>query len=403
MSAAGFLQVHTLTGYSAALLNRDDIGRAKRLPFGGCDRIRVSSQCLKRHWREASGEWTLQDLGAGKSIRSRRVFSDVIPERLLKQGLAAARIVDVLTPIRAAVLGESEKTRQAKKRNGEGEQGEPGPGQDGAADASAKVFEPLRTDQVIVMGEPEISFLTRLAGQLVRDDAAATGKAVAAYFKDKKGRDNLKAVGAGIDAAIFGRMVTSDLMARSDAAVHVAHSFTVHREEAEPDYFSALDDLVTAEGELGSGHINTSELTSGLFYSYVVIDLRQLVSNLAGDRTLAAEVLRRVVHLIATVSPGAKLGATAPYACAELVLAEAGVRQPRTLANAFMKPVASNDAKELAASAIGEYLGRYDGMYGTHEERRVATMIDPVPDHAGEQVSLDALADWAAGQVGEAA
>ena len=47
-----FLQLHTLTGYSATLLNRDDVGRAKRLPFGGYDRIRVSSQCLKRHWRE---------------------------------------------------------------------------------------------------------------------------------------------------------------------------------------------------------------------------------------------------------------------------------------------------------------------------------------------------------------
>ena len=53
---ARFLQLHTLTGYSATLLNRDDIGRAKRLPFGGSDRIRVSSQCLKRHWREAAGE-----------------------------------------------------------------------------------------------------------------------------------------------------------------------------------------------------------------------------------------------------------------------------------------------------------------------------------------------------------
>ena len=312
---ARFLQLHTLTGYAATLLNRDDIGRAKRLPFGGSDRIRVSSQCLKRHWREATGEWSLQDLGRGKSTRSRRVFSDVIAGRLkTERGLSDDQIVNVLTPIRAAVLGESIKARQARK--------------DKSTTEGADPLASLHTDQVIVLGEPEIAFLTEIATELVRHDADATANAVEAYFKDKETKANLKALamGAGLDAAIFGRMVTSDLMARTDSAVHVAHSFTVHAEETEPDYFSALDDLVAAEGALGSGHINTSELTSGLFYAYVVVDLRQLVSNLSGDRALAAKVLQRLVHLIATVSPGAKRGATAPYACAELMLAEAGAR-----------------------------------------------------------------------------
>ena len=388
---ARFLQLHTLTGYSATLLNRDDIGRAKRLPFGGSDRIRVSSQCLKRHWREAAGEWSLQDLGSGKSTRSRRVFSDVIAVRLKEERrLSDDQIVNVLTPIRAAVLGESIKARQARK--------------DKQATEGADPLASLHTDQVIVLGEPEIAFLTEIATEFVQNDAEATAKAVEAYFKDKEKKANLKAlaIGAGLDAAIFGRMVTSDLMARTDSAVHVAHSFTVHAEETEPDYFSALDDLVAAEGELGSGHINTSELTSGLFYAYVVVDLRQLVSNLSDDRTLAMEVIRRLVHLIATVSPGAKRGATAPYACAELVLTEAGNRQPRTLANAFMNPVPKKGAKEQASAAIGEYLGRYDTMYGTHESRRIATMIEPAPDHAGERATMDAVARWAANKVQEA-
>ena len=388
---ARFLQLHTLTGYSATLLNRDDVGRAKRLPFGGHDRIRVSSQCLKRHWREASGEWSLRDLGGGKSIRSRRVFSDMIAGRLKERELSEGQIVNVLTPIRSVVLGESIKARQARKEK----QAEDGAGPLGT----------LHTDQVIVLGPREIDFLTDLAVELAQDDADATAKEVEKYFKDKHKRDNLKALagGSGLDAAIFGRMVTSDLLARADAAVHVAHSFTVHAEEAESDYFSALDDLVAAAGELGSGHINTSELTSGLFYAYVVVDLGQLNSNLSGDRALAATVVSRLVRLIATVSPGAKLGATAPYACAELVLAEAGTRQPRTLANAFMNPVPKKCAKREAAIAVEDYLGRYDGMYGAHEERRIATMIEPAPERAGEPVTLDALAEWAADQAKAAA
>jgi len=37
-----FLQIHTLTPYTAALLNRDDAGLAKRLPYGGVMRTRIS-------------------------------------------------------------------------------------------------------------------------------------------------------------------------------------------------------------------------------------------------------------------------------------------------------------------------------------------------------------------------
>ncbi len=53
MTTPRFLQVHTLHSYAAALLNRDDSGLAKRIRFGGVSRTRISSQCLKRHWRHA--------------------------------------------------------------------------------------------------------------------------------------------------------------------------------------------------------------------------------------------------------------------------------------------------------------------------------------------------------------
>lgn len=385
-----FLQLHTLVGYAATLLNRDDMGKAKRLPFGGSTRTRVSSQCLKRHWREAAGEWSLGDLGTGRSVRSRRVFSQVIADRLETQGKSIGQILDVLVPIRSAVLGESVKARKARKAAEE------------SAEDRERALASLETSQVIVLGKPEIEFLEKRAAELSRDDSAATAKAVNAYFKDKAHRKNFRALtqGAGLDAALFGRMVTSDLMARLDAAVHVSHAFTVHAEEAEADYFSALDDLRSEAGELGAGHINLSELTSGLFYSYVVVDLRQLTMNLSGDATVAKAVLERLPRLIATVSPGAKRGSTAPYACAEFVLAEVGSRQPRTLANAFMKPVRTDPGvKQDAVRALGDYLAAYDAMYGPHEERRVATMIEPVPSVAGTRGSLAELADWAATHV----
>src|SRR5208282_6651277 len=48
-----FIQIHWLASYPGTLLNRDDSGLAKALPFGGVMRTRISSQCLKRTWRKA--------------------------------------------------------------------------------------------------------------------------------------------------------------------------------------------------------------------------------------------------------------------------------------------------------------------------------------------------------------
>ncbi|PIK71838.1 type I-E CRISPR-associated protein Cas7/Cse4/CasC, partial [Methylobacterium frigidaeris] len=46
-----FVQLHLLTAYPPANLNRDDTGRPKTARLGNVDRLRVSSQALKRAWR----------------------------------------------------------------------------------------------------------------------------------------------------------------------------------------------------------------------------------------------------------------------------------------------------------------------------------------------------------------
>jgi CRISPR system Cascade subunit CasC len=142
------------------------------------------------------------------------------------------------------------------------------------------------------------------------------------------------------------------------------------------------------------------ELTAGLFYGYVVVDVPALVSNLEGcpaedwtnaDRALAGKVVHNLVNLIATVTPGAKRGSTAPYSYADLTLIEAGARQPRSLANAYRK--ATTAQTEDAAQRLAEYLGKLDDNYGAHEARRVTS----VDDHSlpkATRLSLDDLAAW---------
>ena len=200
-------------------------------------------------------------------------------------------------------------------------------------------------------------------------------------------------------------MVTSDPGANIDAAVHVAHAFTVHREESESDYFSVVDDLQREDEDAGAAHIGDMELTAGLFYGYVVVDVSGLVSNLEGcpaeewdgaDRELAGQVVHNLLHLIATVSPGAKLGSTAPYSCADLMLVEAGSRQPRTLANAFRKRVDAQVA--AAAGALSAHLEKLDQCYGGKEIRRFMSVEDcDIPK--AERLCLDDLANWTADAV----
>ena len=71
MTLPRFLQIHTLHNYPAALLNRDDAGLAKRLPYGDAIRTRISSQCLKRHWRVADDAFALKNLDVPMAVRSR--------------------------------------------------------------------------------------------------------------------------------------------------------------------------------------------------------------------------------------------------------------------------------------------------------------------------------------------
>ena len=199
---------------------------------------------------------------------------------------------------------------------------------------------------------------------------------------------------------MFGRFVSGDREARVGAAVHVAHAFTVHEQASEPDYFTAVDDLPDEDQGAGAGHLNTAELTSGVYYGYVVVDAPLLVSNLEGcdrksweqaDRTLAARAVEHLLHLIAKVTPGAKLGSTAPYTYASLVLVEAGDEQPRTLANAFLDPVRGSPLDARAAAALVRHLEAIDGMYGASGRRWLATRHDGIAVSGAEAVSFPEL------------
>ncbi len=385
MTTSRFLQIHTLHSYPAALLNRDDSGLAKRMPFGGAVRTRISSQCLKRHWRVARDEFAIHSIaGATAALRSRNIVERRVfdPMRGI-DGVAEDVLTAVENAFNVGVYGSSGTTETGR--------------------------------QPLLLGLPEVEYLQQKAADICAehpDDAKAAGDAAVLLFNNRRGEGNNFAafrdaarLPGGLEGALFGRMVTSDPGANIEAAIHVAHAFTVHAEESESDYFSVVDDLQREDEDAGAAHIGDMELTAGLFYGYVVVDVPGLVSNLEGcdagewenaDRDLAGNVIQNLIHLIATVSPGAKLGSTAPYGFADLMLIEAGNRQPRSLANAYREPARARI--EAATEKLAGHLGKLDKAYGGREARRFMSVEDCEIPRA-ESLCLDDLATWAAGAV----
>lgn len=388
-----FIQIHTLHTYPAALINRDDAGLAKRLPLGNAMRTRISSQCLKRHWRIADDLFALSELAVPMAIRSRGTL-ELIRKRIVDGGVAE-------TLAQAAVEA---------LRNG------------GLVDKAGKEMkgdDALKTGQAVLMGKSEIDYLVHRCVELAQanGDDSALRAAVTKMLKDEK--KNIEAIkhGSGLESALFGRMVTSDVLASRDAAVYVAHAFTVHEAQVENDYFTVVDDLLQESGELGSAGIFDTELTSGLYYGYVVVDVRQLVENLEGiaakncfadtttaeHRALAGQVVEHLLHLIATVSPGAKRGSTAPFDWAKLMLVEAGDWQPRSLAGAFhdAMPLSTKDGKSIRERAVAYLSGeitKIDEAYGAPSARRVMA-LDPIEIPHAERLNLNDLATWASGTI----
>ena len=110
MVTSRFLQIHTLHSYPAALLNRDDSGLAKRMPFGDAVRTRISSQCLKRHWRSTQDEFALAAISPD-AIRSRNVVDRQIIEPMEKAGEVSAEVL-----ARCKMLSTSVCTAAAARR-----------------------------------------------------------------------------------------------------------------------------------------------------------------------------------------------------------------------------------------------------------------------------------------------
>lgn len=143
-----------------------------------------------------------------------------------------------------------------------------------------------------------------------------------------------------VDIALYGIMLASgDLNSRTDGALSVAQSVTVHPVQLEIDFWTAMGDFAS-ETHQGSENMGTSIFSHGVFYSSQTIDLRQLKKNLPdfGEDEIV-EAVKMVIRNFASYKPAAKKTNSAPFAEPALVLATISDKQVNHSAEFYSHPV----------------------------------------------------------------
>ncbi|EHA15225.1 type I-E CRISPR-associated protein Cas7/Cse4/CasC [Halomonas sp. HAL1] len=332
-----FIQLHLLTSYPPANLNRDDLGRPKTALMGGAKRLRVSSQSLKRTWRtSALFEEALAGHVGTRTKRLGKEAYDQLVEKGVDQkmaGTCAEKIAGVFGKLRKVEKGE------------------------------AKEFE---IEQLVHVGLEERQAISELVETLVAE-------------KREPNDDELKLLRhkpAAADVALFGRMLAAVPEYNVDAACQVAHAITVHAAEVEDDYFTAVDDLNSGDKDRGAAHIGESGFGAGLFYLYICIDRQQLVENLQGNRELADQAIAALVEAAAKTSPKGKQNSFGSRAHASYVLAEKGNQQPRSLSTAYLRPIVGQDQALDAIKRIEEQANAFDSAYDAGADSRFVTSAE---------------------------
>lgn len=346
-----FLSIHQLIHYPGGKpLNAGEDGLPKTLTLAGTERTRISSQTAKRALRTARMERTREDgqtepdsladlgkrIGVKPSIRTRRII-----EHALRPGFEKARIPNA--PTWAASIARSFGGAETED-----------------TDTAA---------QPIVLGHGDMARLADVVQTLIRQkispEAAVTERndRVTLHAELRKALKELRpqTQDAGLDGALFGRMATSELIERADAAVKVGHALSTGVHQVEADFFATVDDF-GIDGGPGAAHINNKPLTSALFYRHSMADLGAMGAafpSLTPDQVaaVAAWLVRALYRVGLTQRLAGDASAQVPVA----LILDLTAHQPYSAALAFEQPVDDRAGARAALLAELESLDKRVG------------------------------------------
>jgi CRISPR system Cascade subunit CasC len=382
-----YVELHLIQNFPYSCLNRDDANLPKDCEFGGVRRARISSQSQKRAIRvndrfasvagqaaadrsKQFGTKIMEALGDRDPEECRQVVSQFMAwyGNLKSEGAKAtmlyvspqevAFIADTLRSNWAELLEEALAVPESALSDG-----------DGASTNGKK------------QGKKKS---TKSSGAAM----AKVQKAVEQYEKDGE---------KSLDIALFGRMLAGRPSHEVTSALQVAHAFSTHRVEVEPDFFSAVDDL----NDQGSGHIDYAYYNSSCYYRYMLLDWSQLLENVGGDQEAAMRAAEAFLRTAIQATPTAKKSGTDRNTMPSFVLA--AIRDPMydgwSLANAFERPVRPSDNGWVGPSigALDAYWGRRVKMFGTKSVKGLVLATDseePLTNLASaQQTDVETLVD----------
>jgi len=342
-----FIQLHLLTSYPPANLNRDDLGRPKTAIMGGEPRLRVSSQSLKRAWRTSDVfEQALKDhIGTRTKEKGIQIF-----KQLQSNGIGKKEAIEWAQLI-AGQFGKLKKLSANEKKQLKEKSDE---------ERFKKELSELEIEQLVHFSPEEEQLINNLVAAISeRKEKPEEGELAL-----------LREFHTAADIALFGRMLASKPPYNTEAAAQVAHAISVHSVAIEDDFFTAVDDLNDGENDSGAAHLGETEFAAGLFYLYLCIDKELLIKNLSDNEDLANKTLAALVESVATVSPNGKQNSFASRARASYILCETGDQQPRSLSVAFLNPVRNGDMLGTAINQLDHNLKNMDQVYGACAEHR---------------------------------
>ena len=324
-----FVQVHALVSYPPSNLNRDDMGRPKTAVMGGKERLRISSQSIKRAWRES--EFFTDALSGHVGYRTR-----LLGEYVFKALTSGCTLSDIFAGKNDAPVNPKMEDELAIKW----------------AQIIADVFASVKSTK-----EKPNNLVAEQLVHISHDEIRAIDKYIEEISKncEKPEKDSVEQCSnlicrpvSDVDIALFGRMIAAKKKNSVEAAAQVAHPITIHPVIVEDDYFTAVDDLNKIEGDAGAGYLGTIEYGAGIFYIYVCINRELLIENLDGNEELATRAIKALIECVAMVGPKGKKATFGSSAYASYMMVEQGNQQPRSLAAAFIDPMgdAENYLKE---------------------------------------------------------
>lgn len=369
MDEKNFINYHVLISHSPSNLNRDDMNMQKTAVFGGTRRTRISSQSLKRAMRKSY--YYENELGH-PSTRTAVLINQYAKDIKEKYPDKSENIEKICLCVAALIEGKSKKGDIIKyKRNKKGE---------------------IKT-QVLAWNSNEKDLLKEMIVSALEKSGDELIDFLKTSFNDI---DTSLKQNLAKDIALSGRMATGAIES-IDASLAVAHAITTHTVDGDIDWFTAVDDLNQETGETGSAHLDTTEFSSGVFYRYASLNLRQLQENLGDiDRAQALDIAAHVLHLLATVVPSGKQNSFAAFNLADFAFVSFS-DQPISLANAFENPVKANKSGLVMPSieAFNNYHQAIYQAYGLGNDPQACFSIkDDKMKNVDLHMNLSSLEAW---------